>query len=131
MSEHATGSIESKSYNFQPIEEIGTQKLIRMNAIDLFHGDIEGEARAEFVAVLHADNSSSFVGIYRVSGTLKGLQGTFMLEVKGMGDSKGKSEGTWNVIPNSGTKNLAGLRGSGRFSYQSKGPSSLVLDYDL
>ena len=131
MTEHASGTIESKDYKFEPVEEIDTQKLIRMTAIDLFHGDIEGEARAEFVAILHKDNSSNFVGIYRVSGTLKGRKGAFMLEVTGAGDANGKTKGIWHVIPDSGTQSLLGLKGVGEFSYQSKGPSSLTLDFDL
>ena len=129
---HASGTIESKSYNFQPLEELENgSKLLFMSAIDLFHGDIEGEARAEFVAVLFKDNTSVFAGMYRFRGTVGDRKGTFLLEVNGSSDVKGISQGRWAVVPNSGTAALVGLKGSGKFSYQSNGPSALSLDYEL
>jgi hypothetical protein len=130
--ERAAGTIESKTFSFQPVEELENGgRLIRMSAVDLFHGDLEAEARAEFVAMLAGDNSSNFAGMYRIAGTLQGLKGTFLLEVNGSSDTKGLSQGTWRVVPNSGTSGLAGLRGTGKFSYQSKGPSSILLDYEI
>lgn len=130
--QRATGSIESKSFGFQPVEELeGGGKLVRMSAVDLFHGDIEGQATAEFVAMLAQDNSSRFAGMYKLSGALQGRRGSFLLEVSGSSDARGLSRGTWKVVPNSGTAGLAGLRGTGEFSHQSKGPSSLHLDYEL
>ncbi len=132
MKGHATGTIESKNWSFQPVEELENGcKLIRMGAVDLFHGSIEGEAKAEFVAMLRSDNSSEFVGMYRISGTMDGHSGKFLLAVKGSSDSKGVSQGTWQVVPGSAYAALRGLTGSGKFRYQSGGASSFSLDYDL
>ena len=128
----AVGTIEAKTWSFEPIEELeGGSKLIRMSATDLFHGDIEGEARAEFVAMLASDQSSEFAGLYRFLGSLNGCQGTFLLNTTGASDTNGTTRGTWRVIDGSGTRELSGLKGMGAFSYQSGGPSSLTLDYDL
>ncbi len=128
----ATGTIEAKTWNFEPIEELGGgSKLIRMSATDLFHGDIEGEARAEFVAMVASGKSSEFAGIYRFSGSLNGRQGTFLLNATGASDTNGATRGTWRVIDGSGTRELSGVKGMGAFAYRSGGPSSLTLDYDL
>ena len=77
---HANGTIENKTFSFSPVEELENgNKLLRMSAVDLFHGDIEGEALAEFVALVRTDQSNKFVGVYRVSGTLHGRKGSFLL----------------------------------------------------
>jgi hypothetical protein len=128
----ATGTIESKTWDFEPLAELeGGRRLIRMSATDLFHGDIEGETRAEFVATLGGDNSSEFAGIYLFSGDLEGRRGTFMLRTVGASDASGFTQGEWQVVRGSGTGELEGLNGSGEFSYRSGGPSSLTLAYGL
>src|SRR5262245_21884216 len=104
---HATGTIEQETWDFQTVEERPDgRKLIRMSATDLFHGDVEGEARAEFVAVLKADASSAFAGMYRVSGSVGGREGTFALQTVGSADAGGTTSGTWSVVPGSGTDSL-------------------------
>lgn len=129
---HATGTIESKNWSFQPVEDLEDgRKLIRMSAIDLFHGSLEAEARAEFVAMLRGDKSSEFVGMYSISGSLKGQGGKFLLSVNGSSDSNGATQGTWKVVRKSGTLELSGLSGTGGFRYQSRAESYFSLDYEL
>ena len=126
----ASGTIEGKTWSFEPVEELdGGRKLIRMSATDLFHGDIEGEAKGEFVAMLGRDNSSEFAGIYLFSGDLEGREGTFLLRTVGGSDVAGLTRGEWQVVRGSGTGQLQGLNGTGEFSYSSGGPSSLSLEY--
>ena len=131
MATHATGSIESKTWDFQPCDETEAGRLSRMTATDLFHGDVEGEARAEFVALLREDGSSSFAGLYVVRGSVGQRRGSFVLHATGWSGADGTSRGSWSVVDGSGTGELAGLRGTGGFVYQAGGQSSLTLDYDL
>lgn len=129
---HATGTIESKSWNFEPIEELDDGgKLIRMTAVDVFHGDIEGEAQADFVAFLRPDNSSSFAGFYRFAGSVGGCRGAFALQTTGSGTAGGLSQGNWTIASGSASGALTGLVGAGGFSYQRGGASSLWLDYQM
>lgn len=128
----ATGTIENKTWESQTVEELaGGGTLIRMTAADVFHGDIDAEARAEFVALTRTDNSSSFAGMYRISGSLSGRGGCFLLQTVGASDADGTSRGTWQVVAGSATGALAGLRGKGGFTSQPGGPSALSLDYEL
>ncbi|MDA4131020.1 MAG: DUF3224 domain-containing protein [Thaumarchaeota archaeon] len=69
--------------------------------------------------------------MYRVSGEFQSRKGSFLLEVNGSGTPKGLSTGTWNVMPGSSTAGLAGLKGTGSFSFQSGGSSALSLDYEF
>jgi hypothetical protein len=129
---HATGTIEQETWDFQTVEEQPDgRKLVRMSATDLFHGEIEGEARAEFVALLKADASSALAGMYRVSGSVGGREGTFTLQTVGSSDAGGTSRGTWSVVPGSGTASLTGIRGDGAFRFVRGGESFLSLDYSF
>jgi hypothetical protein len=54
--------------------------------------------------------SGAYVAIERVSGTLHGRKGTFMLQHRGI-MTRGAAELTITVVPDSGTGQLAGLAG--------------------
>jgi hypothetical protein len=88
--------------------------LMRIHVEESFSGDIEGEGVAEFLQVARADGSASFVGIERVTGTVAGKEGTFVLQDAGTVEGNVVS-GEWFVVPGSGTGGLAGLRGTGGF----------------
>ena len=61
-----------------------------------------------------ADGTASFVGIERVTGSVGGRTGTFLLQDQGT-VTGGVVEGEWFVVPGSGTGELPGLRGTGGF----------------
>src|SRR5919204_4101984 len=88
--------------------------LTRIHVEERFSGDIEGDGFVEFLQAARADGSASFVGIERVTGTVAGKQGTFLLQDAGTVESNVVS-GEWFVVPGSGTGELAGLRGTGGF----------------
>jgi hypothetical protein len=88
--------------------------LMRIHVEESFSGDIEGEGVAEFLQVARADGSASFVGIERVTGTVAGKEGTFILQDAGTVEGNVVS-GEWFVVPGSGTGGLVGLRGTGGF----------------
>ena len=88
--------------------------LTRIHVEEGFSGDISGHGVVEFLQAAHADGSASFVGIERVTGTIGGREGTFLLQDAGTVAGNIVS-GDWFVIPGSGTGGLAGLRGDGGF----------------
>ena len=94
----------------------GATTLVRIEVVETFHGDVEGEGRAQLLQALRADGSASFVGLERVSGSIGGRQGTFVLQDAGTLDASGRVEGTWTVVPGSATGQLTGLRGTGAFT---------------
>ena len=75
-----------------------------------------------------ADGSASFVGIERITGTLGGRTGTFLLQDAGTVQGSIVS-GDWFVIPGSGTGQLAGLRGEGGFRANLGEGAQVHLDY--
>ena len=76
-----------------------------------FHGDLEGTSQGQMLAASTAvEGSAGYVAIERVSGTIGGRSGTFVLQHSGTMD-RGTPELIINVVPDSGTDGLAGLRG--------------------
>jgi hypothetical protein len=74
-------------------------------------GDLEGTSRGQMLAVgPNAEGSGAYVAIERVSGTLKGRTGTFVLQHSGW-MTKAGMEMTITVVPDSGTGQLTGIRG--------------------
>jgi putative intracellular protease/amidase len=93
-----------------------------------FSGDISGDGVVEFLQAARADGSASFVGIERVTGTVAGRSGTFLLQDAGTVQDNIVS-GDWFVIPGSGTGGLAGLHGTGGFRANLGEGAQVRLDY--
>lgn len=102
--------------------------LTRIHVEESFSGDISGDGVVEFLQAARPDGSASFVGIERVTGTLAGREGTFLLQDAGTVAGNVVS-GDWFVIPGSGTGGLAGLRGEGGFRANLGEGAQVHLDY--
>jgi hypothetical protein len=88
--------------------------LTKIHVEESFSGDIVGDGVAEFLQAARPDGSASFVGLERVTGTVAGKKGTFLLQDAGTVEGNVVS-GEWFVVPGSGTDELVGLRGTGGF----------------
>ena len=115
---------EPESYE-SPAEGPG---LVRIHVAETFSGDIEGAGVVEFLQAARADGSASFVGIERITGTVAGRQGTFLLQDAGTVEGS-VVEGDWFVVPGSATGELAGLRGEGGFRANLGEGARVHLDY--
>jgi hypothetical protein len=102
--------------------------LSRIHVEERFSGDIEADGVVEFLQAAFEDGTASFVGVERVSGTLAGRQGTFLLQDQGTVAGNIVS-GEWFVVPGSATGDLAGLRGTGGFKANLGEGANVWLDY--
>jgi len=128
-STHATGRIEVNTYEPQPYEEVdGGPNLVEIHVTETFSGDIEGEGVVRFLQAVRDDGSASFVGIERVTGSIAGRQGSFLLQDAGTLEGN-TVKGDWFVVPGSGTGELAGLRGEGGFEAELGQHADITLDY--
>jgi hypothetical protein len=126
---HASAVITVHKY--EPVaydEPAGGPVLTRIHVEESFTGDISGAGAVEFLQAAAADGSASFVGIERVTGTVGGRTGTFLLQDAGTVQGSIVS-GEWFVIPGSGTGQLAGLRGEGGFRANLGENAQIHLDY--
>jgi Protein of unknown function (DUF3224) len=102
--------------------------LSRIHVEESFAGDIEGDGVVEFLQAARADGSATFVGIERITGSVAGRAGTFLLQDAGTVAGNVVS-GDWFVVPGSGTGALIGLRGEGGFRANLGEGAQVHLDY--
>ena len=126
---HATAVITVHKYEPAAYDEPADGPVLtRIHVEESFDGDIAGEGVVEFLQAADADGSASFVGIERITGTVGGRTGTFLLQDAGTVQGSIVS-GDWFVVPGSGTGQLAGLRGSGGFRANLGENAQVHLDY--
>lgn len=104
--------------------------LGRMTLDKQFEGDLAGIGKGEMLTALTpVKGSAGYVAIERVTGTLHGRAGSFVLQHTGTMD-QGAQWLSITVVPGSGTGALAGL--SGTFKLEIVGGKHLYeLSYDL
>jgi hypothetical protein len=124
----ARGKINVQSYDPRPYDQVaGGPDLVEIQVTEEFHGDIEAQGAARFLQT-QGDGSASFVGIERVTGTIEGRSGSFVLQDAGTVEGNTVT-GQWFVVPGSGTDDLAGLRGEGGFTARLGEGADLTLEY--
>lgn len=126
----ARASIAVSAWVPEPFDEPADgPALVRIHVEETFSGDVEASGVAAMLQVLSSDGSASFCALERVSGTLDGRSGTFVLQDTGTLATDGRVTGRWFVVPGSGTGELAGLRGEGGFEAVLGQHADARLDY--
>ncbi len=111
MAQHATGPFEVKLTPLDPAFKTEDNSIGRMSIDKQFHGDLEATSKGEMLFAGSAKTSGGYVAIERVSGTLNGRSGTFILQHNAT-MTNGTPLLNIIVVPGSGTGQLAGLTGT-------------------
>src|SRR5262249_52111885 len=113
VTQHASGTFDVK---IAPPQKPGSEvaqaaNFTRMTIDKVFHGDLEGTSKGEMIAAqTEIKGSAGYVAMERVTGTLKGRKGSFVLQHSGT-MNKGTPSLSVTVVPDSGTDELKGLAG--------------------
>ncbi len=85
----------------------------RLALTKTFHGELDATSTGEMIGVRNAaaPTSAGYIAFERVTGTLAGKRGTFVLTHKGT-MTNGAGTLDCSVVPGSATGELAGLSGS-------------------
>ena len=111
MATHATGTFEVKLTPQPPEDKAEGSTLGRMSGEKQFHGDLEGTSKGQMLtATTDVKGSAGYVAIERVTGTLHGRSGSFVLQHSGT-LTKGAAQQSITVVPDSGTGQLVGIAG--------------------
>ena len=131
MINHAKGTFEVKLTPQKPDnKDAEAANIGRMSADKQYHGDLEGIGKGEMLAAAtEVKGSAGYVAMERVTGTLHGRSGSFVLQHSGT-MSRGTPELTVTVVPDSGTGQLVGLAGKMNIII-SDGKHSYEFDYTL
>ena len=97
----------------QPTSDVAqSAHLQRLSLEKTFHGALDGTSLGEMLATRTPDgHSGGYVALERFTGTLDGKRGTFALQHSST-MSEGAQSQSIQVVPGSGTDELAGLRGN-------------------
>jgi hypothetical protein len=125
MTAHATGTFEVKMTPQAVENATDDASLARYQFDKKFQGGLEGTSKGQMLSAGGPPKGSGgYVAIEKVSGTLDGRTGTFVLQHSGT-MTRGATQLTITVVPDSGTGQLAGLTGKmniiitdGKHSYE-------------
>lgn len=97
----------------QPMSSVAPDSsLSRMSIEKRFRGDLEGTSRGEMLSArTDVEGSAGYVAMERVTGSLHGRRGTFILQHSGTMNRGAQEQFSVTVVPDSGTGDLAGLTG--------------------
>jgi len=112
MSTRASGTFDVKVTPQGTPDTAEGSSLGRMSLDKQFQGDLIGTGKGEMLtAMTDTKGSAGYVAIERVTGTLKGRSGSFVLQHTGT-MAHGTQQLTIAVVPDSGTGELKGISGT-------------------
>ena len=130
MTQTAKGTFE---VSLKPLEMEGIDakaKLGRMSIDKQIAGDLEATTVGQMLtAMTDTQGSAGYVAVEKVTGSLHGKQGSFVLQHNGT-MNRGAASLTVSVVPDSGTGELAGLEGEFRIIVE-EGKHLYEFDYRL
>ena len=125
---HASGTIDVKLT--PQTDDKGDPALSRMTFDKQFHGDLEGTSKGQMLAAGDPKTTAVYVAIEKFNGMLKGRSGTFILHHTGL-MTHGAPQLSIEVVPDSGTGQLAGLTGKLAINIAADGKHSYDFEYTL
>lgn len=126
----ASGPFEVSLKPLPMDNEPGSEMLGRMSIEKQFSGDLEGFSKGQMLTGGTAiKTSAGYVAIELVIGTLKGRKGSFILQHTGV-MNRGAPSLVITVVPDSGTGQLEGIRGTMAIRIEG-GKHSYELNYTL
>ncbi|MGX1883104.1 DUF3224 domain-containing protein [Streptomyces sp. NPDC055287] len=134
MPTQATGSFTFADWNETPAagsEEV--PRLARASVTNTFTGAIEAASTTcEYSIAYVTEKTGICAGHQLFSGSVDGRRGTFAIQERAAFGEDGEVHCTFEVVPGSGTGDLAGLRGTGGYTARHGEPAvPYTFTYDL
>lgn len=132
MTQQAKGTFDVKMPPQKPDSEVAQAANIGRFTIDkVFHGDLEATSKGEMLgAQTDVKGSAGYVAMERVTGTLKGRKGSFVLQHSGT-MTRGVPTLSVTVVPDSGTGELKGLSGKMNIIIAPDGKHSYEFEFTM
>ena len=111
MLNQVRGTFEVKLGPLPAYDTAEGSTLGRLSIDKQFHGDLQAISKGEMLSAgTSVKGSAGYVAIERVTGTLNGRTGSFVLQHSGT-MNRGEPHLVIAVVPDSGTEGLTGLTG--------------------
>ena len=112
MTQHANGTFDVKITPQGTEDKEAAAGLGRMSIEKQIHGDLTGTSKGEMLTGMsEVKGSGAYVAIERITGTLNGRTGSFILQHAGT-MAHGEQHLSITVVPDSGTGQLVGIAGT-------------------
>jgi hypothetical protein len=105
-------------------------RLARAGGSQAFSGGIEGVGRIEWLMCFRADRTAAFVGLQEIEGAIGGRRGAVVLTSVGSHDGV-RSTGSWTIVTGTGTGDLSGIVGNGRWKAGPGPKGTFELTYEV
>ena len=126
MTTHIEARFEIANWDETPFDDgVGVSKLTEALVGKKYSGDIDGTSTTKWLMAYAPDKTATYVGIERIKGTVGGKRGSLVLLHDGT-FADGAATATLRVV--SGTDELAGATGGGKFRADPAGAITLDLD---
>ena len=133
----ATGTFSVDSWRDEPVADPGEEgapdpstKVGWVQLSKTFAGDLMASSTVDMLSVMVAGEPAGYVAIERVSGTLAGRSGRFLLQHWATADGAAQ-ELRLEVVPRSGSGDLAGLAGTFEIIREGDGGHHYAFHYSL
>ena len=127
---HAAGTFDVKLVPQGPEDKTEGSTIAHLSIDKQYHGDLEAAGKGEMLTTTTSvKGSAGYVAMERISGTLHGRSGTFVLQHSGT-MAHGTFQLSVTVVPDSATGQLAGLTGK-LTGTVADGKHSYEFDYSL
>lgn len=132
-SKATSGGLTFKDWEEHPVgPQDSFPRLARARVTNSLTGAVTAPATTcEYTIAYTGENVGTFAGMERVTGTVGGREGGFVLEERGTFDAAG-TRCHFEVVPGSATSGLTGLTGSGSFVHRHGDTAvAYIFTYDL
>lgn len=127
---HAAGEFTTKTRSAETTDTVESIAIARTIIDKVFQGQLDATGVVDMLSAGGgADGSAGYVAIERVTGTLDGHAGTFVLQHTGT-MTRGAAQLAISVVPDSGTGELKGISGTMNI-VMADGKKSYAFDYWL
>lgn len=101
-------------------------RIYRTDMTKTFAGDIDGTSRGWLVMTTTPSGSAAYVGMEVLDVTIDDRAGTFVLKHDAVAAPEG-GEASWDIVPGSGTGDLADVAGTGQIERHEDGSHTFTL----
>jgi hypothetical protein len=124
-------SWDEKTWDGRRTQDVTGAKETHSTVHYSYTGELVGESELHYLMTYRADGTASFVGQERITGTLGGHTGSFVIQHTGVYEDE-IVKGSFFVVAGSGTDGLATLRGTGSMTLVGESATyPMQFDYQL
>ena len=126
MTTHIEARFEIANWDETPFDDgVEVSETDRGPGVKKYSGDVDGTSTTKWLMAYAPDKTATYVGIERIKGTVGGKRGSLVLLHDGA-FADGAATATLRVV--SGTDELTGATGGGKFRADPAGSITLDLD---